>query len=105
MEFGLEKCAKATFKRRRLTQTTSIDLDIDTAIKEIEQEGTYKYLGVNEGDGIQHATMMEKIRKECYRRVRMVLKSKLNAANLFKAIQSDCIFHSKKDMEGERHST
>ena len=66
MEFGLEKCAKATFKRRRLTQTTSIDLDIDTAIKEIEQEGTYKYLGVNEGDGSQHATMMEKIRKEYY---------------------------------------
>ncbi len=52
-----------------------------TAIKEIEQEGTYKYLGMNEGDGIRHATMMEKIQKEYYRRVRMVLKSELNAAN------------------------
>ncbi len=64
MEFGLEKCAKATLKRGRLTQTTTIDLGIDTAIKEIEQEGTYKYLGVNEGDGIQHASIMDKIRIE-----------------------------------------
>ncbi len=57
MEFGLEKCAKAIFKRGQLIQITNIDLDIDTAIKDIEQEGTYKYLGVNEGEGIQHATM------------------------------------------------
>ncbi len=48
MEFGLGKCPKATFKRGRLPQITNIDLDIDTAIKEIEQEGTCKYLGVSE---------------------------------------------------------
>jgi hypothetical protein len=53
MEFDLDKCAKATFKSGRLTQTTNIDLDIDTVIKGIEKEGTYKYLGVNEGDDIQ----------------------------------------------------
>jgi hypothetical protein len=40
MEFGLGKFAKATFKSDRLTQTTNIDLDIDTVIKEIDQEGT-----------------------------------------------------------------
>ncbi len=83
MEFGLEKCANANFKRGQLTHTTSIVVDIDTAIKDIEQKGTYKYLGANEGDGNQHATMMEKIRKEYYRRVRMALKSKLNAVNRF----------------------
>ena len=27
IEFGLDKCAKATFKRGRLTKTTNIDLD------------------------------------------------------------------------------
>ncbi len=82
MEFDLAKCVKATFKRGRLTQTTNIDLDIDNNrnIKDIEQEGTCKYLGVNEGDDIQHPTVMEKIRKENHRRVRMVLKSELNAA-------------------------
>ena len=37
MEFGLEKCAKATFRKGRLTQTSSIELDINTTIKEQEQ--------------------------------------------------------------------
>ena len=88
MEFGLDKCAKATFKRGRLTNTTYLELDVNTVIKELDQEGTYKYLGVNEGDGLQHSSMKEKIRKEYYRRVRMVLKSELNASNRITAINT-----------------
>ena len=88
MEFGLDKCAKATFKRGKLTETSDIQLDTDTCIKELEQENTYKYLGVDEGDGIQHAKMKEKVRKEYCRRVRMVVKTELNAANRFEAINT-----------------
>ena len=73
MKFGIEKCAKATFLKRRLEK--SIELDNSTKIKELEQEEVYKYLGVNESNGIQHVTMKEKIRKECYRRVRAILKT------------------------------
>lgn len=36
---------------------------------------------MNEGNGIQHAAMKEKIQKEYYKRVRLVLKSELNASN------------------------
>ena len=56
-EVGLEKCVKATFLK------------------------VYKYLGVNERNGIQHATMKEKSIKECYRRVRAFTKKELNSAN------------------------
>ena len=49
------------------------------------------YLGINEGDGIQHSAMKEKVRKEYYRRVRMILKSELNAANRFEAINTIAI--------------
>ena len=63
IEFGLEKCAKATFKKGKLTSTESISLGLDTFIQDLEQDTTYKYLGINEGDGIQHAKMKEKIRK------------------------------------------
>ena len=55
MEFGLDKCAKASFARGKLQKTSSINLDIDTAIVDLDPEGTYKYLGVNEGEGINHA--------------------------------------------------
>ena len=64
MEFGLNKCAKASFVREKLQKTSSINLDIDTAIRDLNPEENYKYLGVNEEDGINHASMKEKIRKE-----------------------------------------
>ena len=90
MEFGLEKCAKASFKRGKLTQTPDMRLEPDnTTIKDlVNHEGTYKYLGVNEGDGIQHAKMKEKIRKEYYRRIRLVLGSELNAINKIDALNT-----------------
>ena len=49
MQFGLDKCAKATFKRGKLAETSSIKIDENTNIEELDQEGTYKYLGVDEG--------------------------------------------------------
>ena len=79
MTFSLDKCAKATFIRGKLKSTSSIVLDIDTKIKELVQKETHKYLGIEEGDGIQHGKMRGKITKECYRRVRAVLQSELNA--------------------------
>ena len=43
---------QATFKKGQFTTTENIHIDLDTSIQKLEQEGTYKYLGVNEGDGI-----------------------------------------------------
>ena len=59
MTFGLDKCAKATFIRGKLKSTSSIVLDIGKKIKELDQEETYKYLGI-EGGAIQHGKMKEK---------------------------------------------
>ena len=69
MSFGLDKCTKAIFKRGKLTGTTSVEPDRNTVIKDLEQEEVYKYLGIDGSNGIQHAAMKGKIRKECYRRV------------------------------------
>ena len=80
-------CAKATFKRGKLVKTLDIQVDTNTIIQELEQEGAYKYLGINEGNGIQHATMKEKIRKEYYRRVRLVTRSELNVISKIQAIK------------------
>ena len=88
MQFGLDKCAKATFKRGKLVDSENIILEVDTVIKELDQEGTYKYLGVNEGDGIQHAKMKEKIRKECIHRVAAIMRTELNSENRITAINT-----------------
>ncbi|XP_068742436.1 uncharacterized protein [Montipora capricornis] len=88
MEFGLEKCFKATFKKGNVTTTENTQIDLDTTIQQLEQEGTYRYLGVNDGDGIQHAKMKENIRNEYYLRIRMMIKSELNAINRMEAINT-----------------
>ena len=46
----------------KLASTGNIVIDDDTEIQELDQEGVYKYLGVDESDGIQHSKMKEKIR-------------------------------------------
>ena len=75
MSFGLGKCTKATFKRGKLTGTTSVELDRNTVIKDLQQEEEFKYLGVDGSNRIQHAEKKKKIRKECYQRVQTILKN------------------------------
>ena len=78
MEFGLDKCAKVTFKRGRLTETTNIELDADASIRDLNLNG----------DEIHYATMKEKVRKEYCRRTRLILNSQLNSANKITAINT-----------------
>ena len=88
MEFGLSKCAKATFKRGILEKSDHVRLDEETMIKDLEQEKVYKYLGVDESSGIQHATMKQKLEKKLIRRTRLVLKTELNSNNRITAINT-----------------
>ena len=77
----VDKCAKATFFRGKLLRVKNITVDTTTIIKDLETEESYKYLRITEGDGIQHSSMREKIRKECSRRVWSILRSELNASS------------------------
>ena len=82
------KCAKATFSKGKLTTWQDVQLDINTTIKDLEPGEAYKYLGMDEGDGIQHSKMKEKIRKECLKRIRSIMKTELNAKNIIIAINT-----------------
>ena len=80
--------AKANFERGKLASTGNIVINDDTEVQELDQEEVYKYLGVDENDGIQHSKMKEKIRKEYNRRVRLILRTDLNGRNKVEAINS-----------------
>ena len=88
VEFDLELCSKASFKKDKLTSTGNITIDDDTEIQELGQEGVYKYLGVDETDGIQHNKMKGKIWKECKRRARLTLRTELSERKKVEAINS-----------------
>ena len=87
MEFGIEKCALINTQRGKVIRSTGIQMPDGNTIKEIDKSG-YKYLGILEGEGIQHQEMKDKIRKEYMTRVKAILKSKLNSGNMVKAINT-----------------
>ena len=60
MDFGLEKCAKFTFKKGKLIHSQNLKIDINREIQELEQGKAYKYLGIEECEGIQHQQMKER---------------------------------------------
>ena len=45
MEFGLDKCAKASFKRGKKVSAERIPLNDNQVIQDLDQAETYKYLG------------------------------------------------------------
>ena len=57
-------------------------------MKELQQEETYRYLGIQETEGVTNAANKEKMRKEFYRRVRAILQTELNARSRIMAIKS-----------------
>ncbi|XP_063600620.1 uncharacterized protein LOC134776797 [Penaeus indicus] len=59
---------------------------ISDKIKELDIEEGYKYVGVLEADFIKNKIIKENVRKEYIRRVKKILKSKLNSRNTITAI-------------------
>ena len=51
----------------------------------------YKYLGVLEVDDIKQTETKQNVQKEYFRRVRKILKSKLNGGNIIKAINTKAV--------------
>ena len=86
MEFGLDKYAKATFKRGKKVPAEGILLNDHQLIQDLDQAETYKYLGMEEGEGVQHHQVKVKIKKEYKQQIKLVVDSELNARNRIAAI-------------------
>ena len=54
---------KATFKRGKKVSAEGILLNDHHLIQDLDQAETYKYLGMEEGEGVQHHQMKVKIKK------------------------------------------
>lgn len=84
MNFGLGKCATIHIRKGRIDAAENIIFDF----KSLEEEQTYRYLGIKQSLGIAH-TALKGVFKEGYRfRLTKLLNSRLNSSNIFKAINS-----------------
>ena len=80
MEFVLPKCGVLIMKGGKVVKSEGISM----------LDG-YKYLGILEADGVKHEEMKDQIKEEYIRRVRNILKSKLNGGNIISAINSRAV--------------
>ena len=87
IDFGMKKCGILTTKRGKVVRYERIKLTNSEVMKEVEKEG-YMYLGIVELDKIKENEMKEKTIKEYKRRLRLVVKSKLNRKNKIIAINA-----------------
>ena len=87
MEFGVKKCGVLVLKRGKMIECEGVVLPNGETMKEIEEDG-YKYLGILEMDRIMEGEMRSKIVKEYFRRLKLILKSKLHGLNKILAINT-----------------
>ena len=87
MEFGLKKCGVVILKKGKLVKFDGIHLPNQEIMKEVDENG-YTYLGILELDEIKEHEMKIKVTAEYKRRLRLILKSKLNGKNKIQAINN-----------------
>ena len=88
MEFGIEKCAMLVMKSGKRHMTDGMELPIHDRIRTLEENETYKYLGILEADTIKQVQMKDMIRNEYLKRTRKLLETKLSSRNLIKGINN-----------------
>ena len=84
MEFGIEKCTTLVMEKGKILKSVGIELPDGKVVKSLQEGESYKYLGILEADKFLEEKMKFNVSKEYIRRLRKVLKSKLNGGDLFR---------------------
>ena len=88
MEFGIEKSAMLVMEKGKIVKSLGTELPHGKVIKSLQEGENYKYLGILEADKFLEEKMKLNAPKEYIRRLRKVLKSKLNGGNLVHGVNA-----------------
>ena len=88
MEFRIEKCAMIVMEEGKIVKPVGIKLPDGKVIKSLQEGDSYQYLGILEKDKFLEEKMKLNVSKEYIRRLRKVLKSKLNGGNLVRGVNT-----------------
>ena len=92
MEFDREKCAMLVMEKGKIVRSVVTELPNGKVIKSLQEGESYKYLGILEADKFLEVEMKLNVSKEYIRRLRKVLKSKLNSGNLVRRFGTWAVF-------------
>ena len=88
MKSGIEKCAMLVMEKEKIVKSVGIEFPDGKVIKLLQEGESYKYLGILEADKLLEEKMNLNLSKEYIRRLRKVLKSKLNGGNLVRGVNT-----------------
>ena len=88
MEFGIEKCVMLVMEKGKIVKSVGIEFPDGKVIKSLQEGESYKYSGILEADKFLEEKKKLNVLKEYIRRLRKVLKLKLNGGNLVRGVNS-----------------
>ena len=90
--YGVSKCAEIVFERGKMVKGEGLQV-LQERMKALDpdQDEMYKFLGVEQADGIKTKKVYEKVKEEVTKRLKLLMKSELNDENLIQAINSKVI--------------
>ena len=85
--YGVSKCAEIIFEHGTVVRGEGLQV-LEERMKTMDPDETeiYKFLGIEQADGIRMKTLFERVKEEVSKRVKMIANTELNDANLIKAI-------------------
>ena len=91
LNLGLDKCSVLTIKAGKECTTKSVKITNEKIIKGLKEGKFYEYLGMSQRADCEDKVIKDSLKKEFYRRNRIVWESLLSAPNKVKAFNSICV--------------
>ena len=88
MEFGIETCVMLVMEKGKIVKSVGIEFPDGKAIKSLQEGESCKNLAILKADKSLEEKMKLNVSKEYIRRLRKVLKPKLNVANLVRGVKT-----------------
>ena len=90
--YGISKCVEIVFKRGKMARGEELEI-LEERIKAIDpdENEVYKFLGIEQADGIKTKKDFELVQDEVNKRVKILTSTELNNVNLVRAINTKLI--------------
>ena len=88
MEFGTENCAMIVMEKGEIVKSVGKELPDGKVIKSLQEYESCKYLAILDADKLLEEKMKLNVSKKYIRRLRKVLKSKLNGGNVVRGVNT-----------------
>ena len=87
--YGVAKCAKIVFEKWKMVKGEGLQV-LNKIMKTMDPEENeiYKFLGVEQTDGIKKKQMYNRVKEEVSRRMSIITRTELNDKNLVGALNT-----------------